>query len=125
LDIHFTAGTSCERATPLAEKNAAARHHVQRSLISLYNEHRVKLTCLFSPFKPEFLEWWISETKYFHLVFQNAHAKLNLHNAQRLLEIKETRICPEDAFICSELPSIISLDNINRLGLITETMYFL
>jgi hypothetical protein len=39
LDIHFTVGTSCERAAPLAEKNAAARHHVLRSLISLHNEH--------------------------------------------------------------------------------------
>jgi hypothetical protein len=33
--------TSCERAAPLAEKNAAARHRVLRSLISLHNEHRV------------------------------------------------------------------------------------
>jgi hypothetical protein len=41
LDIHFTVGTSCERAASLAEKNAAARHHVLRSLISLYYEHRV------------------------------------------------------------------------------------
>jgi hypothetical protein len=41
LDIHFTVGTSCERAAPLAEKNASARHHVLRSLISLHNEHRV------------------------------------------------------------------------------------
>jgi hypothetical protein len=41
LDIHFTVGTSCERAAPLAEENAAARHHVLRSLISLHNEHRV------------------------------------------------------------------------------------
>jgi hypothetical protein len=41
LDIHFTFGTSCERAAPLAEKNAAARHHVLRSLISLRSEHRV------------------------------------------------------------------------------------
>jgi hypothetical protein len=39
--IHFSVGTSCERAAPLAEKNAAARHHVLRSLISLHNEHRV------------------------------------------------------------------------------------
>jgi hypothetical protein len=38
LDI----GTSCERAAPFAEKNAAARHHVLRSLISLHNEHRVQ-----------------------------------------------------------------------------------
>jgi hypothetical protein len=43
LDIHFTVGTSCERAAPLAKKNAAARHHVLRSLISLHNEHRVAL----------------------------------------------------------------------------------
>jgi hypothetical protein len=28
LDINFTVGTSCERAAPLAEKNAAARHQV-------------------------------------------------------------------------------------------------
>jgi hypothetical protein len=41
LDIHFTVGTSCERAAPLAEKNAAAQHHVLRSLISLHNEHRI------------------------------------------------------------------------------------
>jgi hypothetical protein len=41
LDIHFTVGTSCERARPLAEKNAAARYHVLRRLISLHNEHRV------------------------------------------------------------------------------------
>jgi hypothetical protein len=34
-------GTSCERAAPLAEKNAAARYHVLRSLISLHNEHRI------------------------------------------------------------------------------------
>jgi hypothetical protein len=32
---------SCERAAPLAEKNAALRHHVLRSLISLHIEHRV------------------------------------------------------------------------------------
>jgi hypothetical protein len=41
LDIHFIVGTSRERAAPLAEKIAAARHHVLRSLISLHNEHRV------------------------------------------------------------------------------------
>jgi hypothetical protein len=41
LDIYFTVGTSCESAAPLAEKNAAARHHVLRSLISLNNEHRM------------------------------------------------------------------------------------
>jgi hypothetical protein len=41
LDIQFAVGTSCERAAPLAEKNAAARHHVLRTLISLHNEHRV------------------------------------------------------------------------------------
>jgi hypothetical protein len=41
LDINFTVGTSCERAAPLAEKNAAAQPHVLRSLISLHNEHRV------------------------------------------------------------------------------------
>jgi hypothetical protein len=40
-DIHFTAGTCCERAAPLADRNAAARHHVLRTLISLHNEHRV------------------------------------------------------------------------------------
>jgi hypothetical protein len=45
LDIHFTAGASCERAAPLAEKNVAARHHVLRSLISLHSEHRVDLHC--------------------------------------------------------------------------------
>jgi hypothetical protein len=39
LDIHFTVGTSCESAAPLAEKNAIARHHVLRSPISLHNEH--------------------------------------------------------------------------------------
>jgi hypothetical protein len=33
----------CERAAPLAEKNAVARHHVLRSLISLHNEHPVYL----------------------------------------------------------------------------------
>jgi hypothetical protein len=31
LGIHFTIGTSCERAAPLAEKNAAAQRHVLRS----------------------------------------------------------------------------------------------
>jgi hypothetical protein len=41
LNIQFTVGTSCERAAPLAEKNAVARHHVMRSLISLHNEHSV------------------------------------------------------------------------------------
>jgi hypothetical protein len=41
VDIHFTVGTSCERAAPFAEKNAAARHHVLRSLISLHNEHPI------------------------------------------------------------------------------------
>jgi hypothetical protein len=41
LGIHFTVGTSCERAAPLAEKNAAARHRILRSLINLHNEHRV------------------------------------------------------------------------------------
>jgi hypothetical protein len=35
----WTVGTSCERAAPLAEKNAAVRHPVLRSLISLHNEH--------------------------------------------------------------------------------------
>jgi hypothetical protein len=39
--VHFTFGTSCERAGPLAEKNAAARHHVLRRLISMLNERRV------------------------------------------------------------------------------------
>jgi hypothetical protein len=37
--FHFTIGTSTERAAPLAEKVAVARHHVLRSLISLHNEH--------------------------------------------------------------------------------------
>jgi hypothetical protein len=41
FDIHFTVLISCERAAPPAEKNAAARHHVLRSLISLHNEHPV------------------------------------------------------------------------------------
>jgi hypothetical protein len=41
VDIRFTIGTSCERAAALAEKNAAARHHVLRSLIRLHNEHHV------------------------------------------------------------------------------------
>jgi hypothetical protein len=39
----FYRRTSYERAAPLAEKNAAARHHVLISLISLHNEHRVLL----------------------------------------------------------------------------------
>jgi hypothetical protein len=39
LDIHFTVGTSCERAVPLSGKNVAAQHYVLRSLISLHNEH--------------------------------------------------------------------------------------
>jgi hypothetical protein len=39
LHIHFTVEISSERAAPLAEKNAAARHHLLRSLISLHNEH--------------------------------------------------------------------------------------
>jgi hypothetical protein len=43
LDIHFTVGISCERAAPLAEKNAAALHHVLGSLISLHNEHPIFL----------------------------------------------------------------------------------
>jgi hypothetical protein len=30
-----------KKSAPFAEKNAAARHHVLRSLISLHNEHRV------------------------------------------------------------------------------------
>jgi hypothetical protein len=41
LDINFTVGTFCKRAAPLAEKNAATRHHVLRSLMSLHIEHRV------------------------------------------------------------------------------------
>jgi hypothetical protein len=45
LDIHFTVGTSCERAAPLAEENVGARHHVLRSLISLHNEYRVYGAC--------------------------------------------------------------------------------
>jgi hypothetical protein len=43
LDIHFTVGTCCERAAPLAEKNDAARHQVLRSLIRLHSEHRVNV----------------------------------------------------------------------------------
>jgi hypothetical protein len=41
LGIHFTIGTSCERAAPLAQKNAAARHRALKNLINLHNEHRV------------------------------------------------------------------------------------
>jgi hypothetical protein len=41
LDILFSDGTSCEIAASLAEKNAAAWHHVLRSLKSLHDEHRV------------------------------------------------------------------------------------
>jgi hypothetical protein len=41
LDIQFTVGISCERAAPLAEKNAAARHYVLINLISLHDEHRL------------------------------------------------------------------------------------
>jgi hypothetical protein len=44
FDIHFTVGTFCERAAPLAEKNAATRYHVLRSLINVHNEHRVFVT---------------------------------------------------------------------------------
>jgi hypothetical protein len=51
VDIHFTVGTSCERAAPLAEKNAAALHHVLRSLISLHNEHRVDAALLSANFR--------------------------------------------------------------------------
>jgi hypothetical protein len=46
MNIHFTVGISCERAALLAEKNAAARHHVLRSLISLNNEHPLCLLFL-------------------------------------------------------------------------------
>jgi hypothetical protein len=50
IGFSFTVGTSCERATPLAEKNAAAPHHVLRSLVSLHNEHSVvdlyRISCL-------------------------------------------------------------------------------
>jgi hypothetical protein len=35
LDIHFTVGTSCERAAPLAEKNAAVQHHVLGSSVDV------------------------------------------------------------------------------------------
>lgn len=41
VDIHFTVRTPCERAVPLVKKNAAMRHYVLRSLISLHNEHCV------------------------------------------------------------------------------------
>jgi hypothetical protein len=44
LDIHFTVGISCEGAAPHAEKNAAVRHHVLRSLISLHNKHPIFLS---------------------------------------------------------------------------------
>jgi hypothetical protein len=40
-DWTFSLPTSRERAGPLAEKNAAGRHHVLRILISLHSEHRV------------------------------------------------------------------------------------
>jgi hypothetical protein len=43
LNIPFTFGNSSERAVSLAEKNAAARYNVLRSLISLHNEHRVRM----------------------------------------------------------------------------------
>jgi hypothetical protein len=42
MDIHFTVGISCERAAPLAEKNADAWYHVLRSLISLHSEHPIE-----------------------------------------------------------------------------------
>jgi hypothetical protein len=45
-NIHFTVGISCERAAPLAEKNAAARHQLLRSLISLRNEHSIYICVL-------------------------------------------------------------------------------
>jgi hypothetical protein len=38
LDIHTTVGNSCENEVPLAKKNAVARHHVLRRLISLHND---------------------------------------------------------------------------------------
>jgi hypothetical protein len=41
LDIHFTVGISCESASPLAEENAAAHHHVPRTLKSLQDERQV------------------------------------------------------------------------------------
>jgi hypothetical protein len=44
LDIHFTVGTPCEYAAPFAEKHAAARQHVLRSLISLHNNTQYNRT---------------------------------------------------------------------------------
>jgi hypothetical protein len=41
MDIHFTVVISCERAAPLAEKNAAALYHLL-SLITLHNEHPIE-----------------------------------------------------------------------------------
>jgi hypothetical protein len=55
LDIPFNVGTSCERAAPLAEKNAAARHHVLRSMISLHNEYRVQLLLQVGPGEKNFI----------------------------------------------------------------------
>jgi hypothetical protein len=47
LDIHFTVRSSGERAAPLAEKNAAERHHILRSLISLNTKTKWGVTALF------------------------------------------------------------------------------
>jgi hypothetical protein len=41
--IRFIVGTSYEGAATLSEENAAARHHVQGSFISLHNKHRVAI----------------------------------------------------------------------------------
>jgi hypothetical protein len=51
MDIHFTDGTSYERAAPLVEKNATARQHVPRSLITLRRHFSPALA---QPFRKKF-----------------------------------------------------------------------
>jgi hypothetical protein len=74
---NFTVGTLCERAASLAEKNAAARHHVLRSLISLHNEHRVYSKAKYRDCVTKLAPWAIIQLFFRHYLWYFFHLKPN------------------------------------------------
>jgi hypothetical protein len=96
----------CERAVPLAEKNAAVRHHVLRSLISLHKEHCIldmsqqngrspmyELMILQSTVVPEWLTTHITAKWLFLPVYALMCLQITLWSLNDLLNMSQQNCC--------------------------------